>query len=48
MREIGHDPVLQECQRSVGLLGRQIVVGGSPGVPGGLEPFGAGQEDITL
>ncbi len=43
MQEVRYDPVLQERQRPVGLLCRQIMVGGTPGVPDSLEPFGRPQ-----
>ena len=42
-QEVGHDPVLHQGQRPVGLPRRQEVAGRAPRVTGGLEPFGRPQ-----
>ena len=39
VQEVRHDPVLEERQGPVSLLRGQIMVGGTPGVSGSLEPF---------
>ena len=48
MQEVGHDPLLEEGQRPVNLLGRQKVAGRTPGVTRQLEPFARPQLERTL
>ena len=48
VQEVGHDPVLQQGQRPVGLLRGEEVAGRAPGVTGRLEPFGRPQLELLL
>ena len=48
MQEFGHDPVMQEGQGPVDLLGREVVADRAPRVASGLIPFCRPQVELLL